>query len=152
MPTKKAATKKSNSSTAVPAPQECSQQPPAQLHKRSRSGTSSMHVHFCDMVANLEESKGCYTCRLRRKKCDESHPACRACSNLCVKCEYKRPIWWSNAEQRAIQKERIKNKIKQTKLNERNSMMAGGVISLFLADRVSLTTKASQTNVIAQCL
>ncbi|KKA25131.1 C6 sexual development transcription factor NosA [Rasamsonia emersonii CBS 393.64] len=39
MPTKKAATKKksTNSSTAIPAPSECSQQPPAQLHKRSRS-------------------------------------------------------------------------------------------------------------------
>ncbi|GFF37536.1 transcriptional regulatory protein pro-1 [Aspergillus udagawae] len=72
----------------------------AKLHKRSRSG--------------------CFTCRLRRKKCDEKHPACGACSNLCVKCEYKRPIWWGNAEQRRIQKERIKNKIKQTKMNERN--------------------------------
>ncbi|EAW10425.1 Zn(II)2Cys6 transcription factor [Aspergillus clavatus NRRL 1] len=70
------------------------------LHKRSRSG--------------------CFTCRLRRKKCDEKHPSCGACSNLCVKCEYKRPIWWGNAEQRRIQKERIKNKIKQTKMNERN--------------------------------
>ncbi|KGO36685.1 Protein of unknown function DUF3468 [Penicillium expansum] len=64
-------------------------------HKRSRSG--------------------CYTCRLRRKKCDEGHPSCKACANLCIKCEYKRPVWWSNAEQRGQQKERIKIKIKETK-------------------------------------
>ncbi|EEA21830.1 DNA-binding transcriptional regulator ume6 [Talaromyces marneffei ATCC 18224] len=69
-------------------------------HKRSRSG--------------------CYTCRLRRKKCDESHPSCRTCNNLCVKCEYERPDWWSSSEQRKVHKERIKNKIKQTKLNEKN--------------------------------
>ncbi|KAH8700288.1 C6 sexual development transcription factor NosA [Talaromyces proteolyticus] len=68
---------------------------------------------------------GCYTCRLRRKKCDEAHPSCRACINLCVKCEYSRPQWWANAEQRKVQKERIKNKIKQTKLDEKNNAVAG---------------------------
>ncbi|CAI7582065.1 unnamed protein product [Penicillium glandicola] len=73
------------------------------LHKRSRSG--------------------CFTCRLRRKKCDEGHPACKACANLCIKCEYKRPVWWSNAEQRRQQKERIKIKIKQTKSLERSGSL-----------------------------
>ncbi|KAJ5145284.1 hypothetical protein N7448_002676 [Penicillium atrosanguineum] len=69
------------------------------LHKRSRSG--------------------CFTCRLRRKKCDEGHPTCKACANLCLKCEYKRPMWWASAEQRRQQKERVKNKIKQTKTIEK---------------------------------
>ncbi|KAJ5175058.1 uncharacterized protein N7482_000935 [Penicillium canariense] len=69
------------------------------LHKRSRSG--------------------CFTCRLRRKKCDEGHPSCKACTNLSLKCEYKRPMWWASAEQRRLQKERVKNKIKQTKIVER---------------------------------
>ncbi|PWY87157.1 hypothetical protein BO94DRAFT_466517 [Aspergillus sclerotioniger CBS 115572] len=82
---------------------------PAKLHKRSRSG--------------------CFTCRLRRKKCDEKHPSCGACVNLSVKCEYKRPIWWGNADQRRIQKERIKNKIKQTKMNERNGALTVGCAS-----------------------
>uniref|UniRef100_A0A093VHT7 Transcriptional regulatory protein pro-1 n=1 Tax=Talaromyces marneffei PM1 TaxID=1077442 RepID=A0A093VHT7_TALMA len=76
-------------------------------HKRSRSG--------------------CYTCRLRRKKCDEAHPSCRACNHLYVKCEYDRPDWWSSPEQRKIHKERMKNKIKQTKLNEKNqNALTGG--------------------------
>lgn len=68
---------------------------------------------------------GCFTCRLRRKKCDEKHPSCSACVNLNVSCEYKRPIWWGNPEQRRSQKERIKNKIKQTKMNERNGSITG---------------------------
>ncbi|KAE8149009.1 fungal-specific transcription factor domain-containing protein [Aspergillus avenaceus] len=76
---------------------------PSKSHKRSRSG--------------------CFTCRLRRKKCDEQHPSCGACINLCVKCEYTRPVWWGNPEQRRIQKERIKHKIKQTKMNERNGTL-----------------------------
>ncbi|EEP77374.1 predicted protein [Uncinocarpus reesii 1704] len=69
------------------------------LHKRSRSG--------------------CFTCRLRRKKCDESKPVCKACRNLKLKCEYKRPMWWANNDQRKSHKELIKELIKNTKLNER---------------------------------
>ncbi|WEW59753.1 DNA-binding transcriptional regulator ume6 [Emydomyces testavorans] len=69
------------------------------LHKRSRSG--------------------CFTCRLRRKKCDESKPVCKACRNLKLKCEYKRPMWWGNNDQRRNHKELIKELIKNTKLNEK---------------------------------
>ncbi|KAF9890869.1 hypothetical protein FE257_005445 [Aspergillus nanangensis] len=79
----------------------------AKLHKRSRSG--------------------CFTCRLRRKKCDEKHPSCSACVNLCVSCEYKRPMWWANADLRKHHKEVIKQKIKQTKMNERNASIPGMV-------------------------
>lgn len=75
---------------------------------------------------------GCYTCRLRRKKCDEAHPSCRACNNLCVKCEYDRPDWWSSSEQRKIHKERIKIKIKQTKLNEKNQNALTGIFPIIL--------------------
>ncbi|CAI7664015.1 unnamed protein product [Penicillium bialowiezense] len=70
------------------------------MHKRSRSG--------------------CYTCRLRRKKCDENHPHCSACANLQVECNYKRPVWWTDPTLRRSRKEQIKNTIKQTKMRERN--------------------------------
>ncbi|KAF2197763.1 hypothetical protein GQ43DRAFT_380212 [Delitschia confertaspora ATCC 74209] len=73
----------------------------AKMHRRSRTG--------------------CFTCRLRRKKCDEGKPSCRACKHLGLKCEYKRPMWWSNNEQRRQQKEIIKNIIKRTKLNEKTA-------------------------------
>ncbi|EAW11189.1 Zn(II)2Cys6 transcription factor [Aspergillus clavatus NRRL 1] len=68
---------------------------------------------------------GCYTCRLRRKKCDEDHPACRNCTNLSLSCEYKRPDWWSSAEQRRIQKDRIKTRIRQTKVLEKEKNLQG---------------------------
>ena len=45
---------------------------------------------------------------------------CKACRHLGLKCEYKRPLWWSNSEQRKNQKELIKNLIKRTKLSEKN--------------------------------
>ncbi|KAH1800645.1 hypothetical protein KXX35_004063, partial [Aspergillus fumigatus] len=90
----------STSSNEVPDT-ESKEQPSGKLFRRSRSG--------------------CYTCRLRRKKCDESHPACKNCTNLCVRCEYKRPDWWASAEQRRVQKERIKARIRQTKVLEKQN-------------------------------
>lgn len=66
---------------------------------------------------------GCFTCRLRRKKCDEGKPQCRACKHLGLKCEYKRPMWWSNNEQRKNQKEHIKTIIKRTKLSEKTTQV-----------------------------
>lgn len=62
---------------------------------------------------------GCFTCRLRRKKCDEVKPGCKACKNLGLQCQYKRPMWWSDQGERLSQKEKIKNIIKRTKLTEK---------------------------------
>ncbi|KAI6953511.1 hypothetical protein KC329_g18998, partial [Hortaea werneckii] len=69
------------------------------MHRRSRSG--------------------CFTCRLRRKKCEEGKPACKACKHLGLRCDYKRPMWWSNGEQRRQHKEVIKNIIKRTQLSKK---------------------------------
>ncbi|KAI1828560.1 fungal-specific transcription factor domain-containing protein [Xylaria intraflava] len=70
-----------------------------QMHRRSRTG--------------------CYTCRLRRKKCDEGTPMCTACKHLGLHCEYKRPVWWSNSDARRQQKEDIKMIIKRKKASEK---------------------------------
>lgn len=72
-----------------------------QMHRRSRTG--------------------CYTCRLRRKKCDEGSPMCTACKHLGLTCEYKRPHWWSNNEARRTQKDDIKMIIKRKKLSEKTT-------------------------------
>ncbi|KAL2756401.1 hypothetical protein ACRALDRAFT_1070547 [Sodiomyces alcalophilus JCM 7366] len=72
-----------------------------QMHRRSRTG--------------------CYTCRLRRKKCDEGSPMCTACKHLGLQCEYKRPMWWSNNEARRQHKDDIKVIIKRKKLSEKTS-------------------------------
>ncbi|KAF3346428.1 Transcriptional regulatory protein pro1 like [Verticillium longisporum] len=73
----------------------------AQMHRRSRTG--------------------CYTCRLRRKKCDEGTPHCTACKHLGLQCEYKRPMWWSNNDARRKHKDDIKMIIKRKKLSEKAS-------------------------------
>jgi hypothetical protein len=75
--------------------------------------------HFHSMIGPLTNISGCFTCRLRRKKCDEGKPQCRACKHLGLACEYKRPVWWGNVDARKRQKEHIKILIKRTKLTEK---------------------------------
>ncbi|KAN0122328.1 Fungal specific transcription factor domain containing protein [Hyaloscypha variabilis] len=79
-----------------------------QMHRRSRTG--------------------CYTCRLRRKKCDEGSPSCTACKHLGLRCEYKRPMWWSNNDQRRLQKDNIKMIIKRKKLTEKTTSTTSQVM------------------------
>ncbi|KAE8373681.1 fungal-specific transcription factor domain-containing protein [Aspergillus bertholletiae] len=63
---------------------------------------------------------GCFTCRLRRKKCDETRPFCQSCATYALKCVYRPPQWWATNEQRGGQRERIKGRIRQTKVMEKN--------------------------------
>ncbi|KIN04789.1 hypothetical protein OIDMADRAFT_115392 [Oidiodendron maius Zn] len=79
-----------------------------QMHRRSRTG--------------------CYTCRLRRKKCDEGSPSCTACKHLGLRCEYKRPMWWSNNDQRLLQKNNIKTIIKRKKLSEKTNTSSSSLV------------------------
>lgn len=74
---------------------------------------------FANMESLVSRQIGCYTCRLRRKKCDEITPYCSACQHLGLECEYKRPLWWSNNEARRRNKEDIKIIIKRKKLAEK---------------------------------
>ncbi|MCJ1318021.1 hypothetical protein MMC15_003348 [Xylographa vitiligo] len=102
----------------------------SKMHKRSRSG--------------------CFTCRLRRKKCDEGSPQCKACKHLGLKCEYKRPVWWSNNEQRKAQKETIKNIIKRTKLSEKTSQASAAGAESPPGLSHSLPTSATYSDVTAR--
>ncbi|KAF4243332.1 hypothetical protein CNMCM6805_001341 [Aspergillus fumigatiaffinis] len=77
------------------------------------------------------------------KKCDEAHPACKNCTNLCVRCEYKRPDWWASAEQRRVQKERIKARIRQTKVLEKQNNLQD-FIDRHLPPRVTVGYDFSQ--------
>ncbi|EXJ79305.1 hypothetical protein A1O3_08807 [Capronia epimyces CBS 606.96] len=84
----------------APATKDSPSTKSSKMHRRSRSG--------------------CFTCRLRRKKCDEGKPKCKACRHLGLECEYKRPHWWGNNENRRKHKELIKAVIKRTKTNEKS--------------------------------
>ncbi|KAL4885898.1 fungal-specific transcription factor domain-containing protein [Aspergillus karnatakaensis] len=59
---------------------------------------------------------GCYTCRLRRKKCDETHPICDCCATLGVDCEWNKPSWWASEHARNMQKEKVKRITREAKV------------------------------------
>jgi hypothetical protein len=63
----------------------------------------------------MKASRGCWTCRLRRKKCDEKKPICGACDTLGIKCRYqqdKKPEWMDGGAKQAEMSEQIKREIK----------------------------------------
>lgn len=92
---------KTASKASVSASANVNPKQKTQMHRRSRTG--------------------CYTCRLRRKKCDEGTPMCTACKHLGLVCEYKRPMWWSNNDARRQHKDDIKMIIKRKKLSEKST-------------------------------
>lgn len=61
------------------------------------------------MVPAIRSTNGCWTCRLRKKKCDETHPECLRCEDVKIECHYgERPDWISNPSRGKEELERIK--------------------------------------------
>ncbi|KAH8894583.1 hypothetical protein GQ53DRAFT_716304 [Thozetella sp. PMI_491] len=65
----------------------------------------------------MAEHGSCWTCRLRRKKCDREQPACRTCSVLKIRCHYSanRPEWMEGGEKQEEMTRRLKLQVKQGK-------------------------------------
>lgn len=43
---------------------------------------------------SIRSTKGCWTCRLRKKKCDEVQPGCLRCASVNINCHYgSKPVW-----------------------------------------------------------
>ena len=76
--------------------------------------------------------QGCWTCRLRHKRCDEAKPACRACEQRDLVCHGYgvRPAWFDGGDEERAQLTKIKAAVKQS-LKRRN-----------VAHRASVSTQA----------
>ncbi|KAH8647947.1 fungal-specific transcription factor domain-containing protein, partial [Xylariales sp. PMI_506] len=57
----------------------------------------------------------CWTCRLRRKKCDRERPTCRACSTLSIACHYgsSKPEWMDGGRKQSEMARRIQAQVRQ---------------------------------------
>ncbi|POS78211.1 hypothetical protein DHEL01_v203400 [Diaporthe helianthi] len=60
-------------------------------------------------------SDGCWTCRLRRKKCDEGRPRCAVCAALEISCLYsdEKPEWMDGGERQAKKADEVKAEVKK---------------------------------------
>ncbi|KXX79442.1 Transcriptional regulatory protein pro1 [Madurella mycetomatis] len=67
------------------------------------------------MSTKTRSAGGCWTCRLRRKKCDEARPLCSGCAALEIDCLYSndRPKWMDGAERQKQRAEWLKSEVKR---------------------------------------
>ncbi|KAL7961531.1 fungal-specific transcription factor domain-containing protein [Trichoderma compactum] len=87
------------------------------------------------MVRSDKKCDGCWTCRLRRKKCDETRPECANCTGLQITCHYGRlkPDWLDGAEKQEAMAAKIKSQIKQQAGYRRERHHASAVAMSFAA-------------------
>ncbi|KAK4129145.1 hypothetical protein N657DRAFT_56936 [Parathielavia appendiculata] len=66
------------------------------------------------MANKMRSSGGCWTCRLRRKKCDEERPVCKGCLALEINClySYEKPEWMDGGERQRQRAEWLKKEVK----------------------------------------
>ncbi|KAM3086485.1 hypothetical protein ACMFMG_000618 [Clarireedia jacksonii] len=64
----------------------------------------------------LRSKRGCWTCRLRKKKCDEVHPSCSTCNSLSITCYGygPKPEWMDNGSKEKEMANSIKQIVKHT--------------------------------------
>lgn len=68
------------------------------------------------MGGPLRGKQGCWTCRLRRKKCDERRPQCSTCESLSITCYGfgPKPDWMDNGEKEKAVVNELKEIVKHT--------------------------------------
>ncbi|KAK4174551.1 fungal-specific transcription factor domain-containing protein [Triangularia setosa] len=73
------------------------------------------------MASRTRSSEGCWTCRLRRKKCDETRPVCEGCDTLGIDCLYgdDKPQWMDGGDWQKARGEWVKQEIKRVAAQRR---------------------------------
>lgn len=83
------------------------------------------------MVGGERSKGGCWTCKLRKKKCDERHPVCSICRSFGILCYGYgvRPSWMTGgAEEKKIVKD-LRLKVKEATSQKRKSRGQGGPLA-----------------------
>jgi hypothetical protein len=77
------------------------------------------------MASGSRSKRGCWTCRIRKKKCDEKIPECSACLSLSIHCYAfdQKPEWVDGGERERLGALRIKNDVKES-MNQRAALHA----------------------------
>ena len=77
-------------------------------------------------MARERSNTGCWTCRMRRKKCDEKSPECDVCILLHIPCYgyLARPAWMDGGTLEKLELERVKSMVKETNKRKRRRVRA----------------------------
>ncbi|OAA59642.1 Zn(2)-C6 fungal-type DNA-binding domain protein [Niveomyces insectorum RCEF 264] len=74
------------------------------------------------MAPARQAQTACWTCRVRKKKCDRRRPVCLACATLHITCHENtgdRPAWMDNGVKQAGMTQTIKAQIRQATVDRR---------------------------------
>ena len=71
--------------------------------------------HPARRSSTRRSTNGCWTCRLRRKKCDEKQPVCDTCAALLITCHngQDKPDWMDGGPRQEEMAEQIKREVKE---------------------------------------
>lgn len=76
-------------------------------------------------VPSIRSTQGCWTCRLRKKKCDEQRPGCSRCASVDIQCHYgPRPEWITNTALGKAELARIKVRVGTSAKRKRAAFQA----------------------------
>ncbi|RDW57306.1 hypothetical protein BP5796_12756 [Coleophoma crateriformis] len=72
----------------------------------------------------MKSYDGCWTCRLRKKRCDETRPVCRNCSVLQVTCHFgeEKPSWMDGGLGQKEKAEEVKREVKSAAARRRGTL------------------------------
>ncbi|KAF5008519.1 hypothetical protein FDECE_5219 [Fusarium decemcellulare] len=104
------------------------------------------------MSAKVRSNAGCWTCRLRRKKCDEKRPVCDACGVLEITCHYDedKPEWMDGGPKQKAMAEKIKAQVKKQASQRRDrkymEMLEAGTRNVNLGANDVAMSAASDTD------
>jgi hypothetical protein len=98
----------------------------------------------------VRSNNGCYTCRLRRKKCDENRPICMGCQSLEITCYFgeTKPDWMDNGPKQKQMAEKIKAQVKKQATQRRDrkylEILETGTQGVSLSDDPALARHMDQ--------
>ncbi|OKL58378.1 hypothetical protein UA08_06068 [Talaromyces atroroseus] len=77
----------------------------------------------------MKSYDGCWTCRLRKKRCDEIRPVCRNCSTLQITCHFghEKPSWMDSGLGQKEKAEEVKREVKSAAARRRGTLPMNAV-------------------------
>ncbi|OAA62135.1 Zn(2)-C6 fungal-type DNA-binding domain protein [Cordyceps fumosorosea ARSEF 2679] len=104
------------------------------------------------LSGKVRSQSGCYTCRLRRKKCDERRPVCDGCAALEITCFYgeQKPDWMDGGPRQRAMAETIKSQVKKQASQRRDrkylEMLESGTRMVNLNDEPPAATNGDHSS------
>ena len=73
---------------------------------------------------HMKSYDGCWTCRLRKKRCDERRPVCSNCATLQILCHFgtEKPPWMDGGSEQKKKAKEVKREVKNASARRRGTL------------------------------